>query len=83
MSALPRIRTLSLVGLQLTDAQLPAIAKALRLERLDLSDTEVTDPSALAALPNLVELGLSHAKLTTAGKTAANALAKRGIKVVR
>ena len=83
VGALPRIRVLTLVGLQLADAQLPALAKATRIERLDLSATEVTDPTALGALPNLVELGLSQTKLTTQGKTAANALAKRGVKVVR
>jgi Leucine-rich repeat (LRR) protein len=82
-TAWPRLKTLSLVGLQVADAQLPAIAKTASLRRLDLSDTDVTDPSALAALPNLVELGLSQTRLSTAGKTAANALAKRGVRVVR
>jgi len=83
LTAWPRLRTLSLLGLEITDAQLPAIAKARRLERLDLSATDVTDPTPLAALPNLRELGLSSTKLSTAGKTAANALAKRGVLVVR
>jgi hypothetical protein len=83
LSAWPRLRTLSMVGLEITDAQLPAIAKARRIERLDLSATDITDPTPLAALPNLTELGLSQTKLTTAGKTAANALVKRGVIVVR
>ena len=79
----PRLRTLSLVGLELGDAHLPAIAKAKRLERLDLSGTDVTDPAPLRALPNLRELGLSQTPLSSAGKTSANALAKRGVVVVR
>jgi Leucine-rich repeat (LRR) protein len=83
ISAWPRLRTLSLVGLELGDAELPLIAGARRLERLDLSATDVTNPAPLAALANLTELGLSQTKLTTAGKTAANALAKRGVVVVR
>ena len=83
LSAWPRLRTLSMVGLEITDAELPAIAKAKRVERLDLSATNITDPAALAALPNLTELGLSQTKLTTAGKTSANALVKRGVIVVR
>jgi Leucine-rich repeat (LRR) protein len=83
LAALPRLKTLAMVGLEITDAQLPMIATAKQLERLDLSSTDVTDPKPLAALPNLTELGLSMTKLSTAGKTAANALAKRGVVVVR
>ena len=59
------------------------IANVKRLERLDLSGTDVTDPAPLGSLANLKELGLSQTKLTAAGKTSANALAKRGVVVVR
>jgi Leucine-rich repeat (LRR) protein len=83
LAAWPRLRTLSMLGLEVTDAMLPAIARAKQLERLDLSSTNVTNPAPLAALPALVELGLSLTKLTTEGKTAANALQKRGVIVVR
>jgi Leucine-rich repeat (LRR) protein len=83
ISAWPRLRTLSMLGLEIGDAALPAIARAKQLERLDLSSTNVTNPAPLAALPALVELGLSQTKLTTEGKTAANALQKRGVIVVR
>lgn len=83
LSAWPRLRTLSMLGLEIGDAQLPAIARAKQLERLDLSSTNVTNPAPLAALPALVELGLAQTKLTTEGKTAANALQKRGVIVVR
>ncbi|HLL25540.1 MAG TPA: hypothetical protein VK427_25560, partial [Kofleriaceae bacterium] len=83
LSAWPRLHTLSAVGLELGDAQLPLIARARRLERLDLSSTDVTDPAPLAALPNLKELGLGDTRLTRQGASSADALAKRGVVVVR
>ena len=83
VAAWRQLRTLSIVGLEIGDAHLPQLARAASLARLDLSATDVTDPTPLAALPNLRELGLSQTPLSTAGKSAANALARRGVSVIR
>ncbi len=83
LGAWPRLRTLSVVGLELGDAQLPAIARARSLARLDLSATEIHDPSPLVALPNLRELGVSQLRLGAGGKAALETLRRRGVDVVR
>lgn len=83
LAAWPRLRTLSIVGLELGDAELPAIARARSLARLDLSATEIHDPSPLVALPNLRELGVSQLRLSAGGKAALEVLRRRGVEVVR
>ncbi|MFT3694127.1 MAG: hypothetical protein QM831_13365 [Kofleriaceae bacterium] len=61
---LPRLHTLSLVGLQIDDAHLqPALAHLAPVVELDLSATEVKDPSALLALTKLKVLGLAQTKV--------------------
>jgi hypothetical protein len=83
LSAWPRLRTLSLVGLDLTDKALPSIAARRSLVTLDLSATEVRDPSPLAALPHLRTLGVAQTRLSPAGAAAAKRLEARGVEVVR
>ena len=83
LGAWPRLHTLSLLGLELGDAALPALARHRALATLDLSSTEVRDPAPLAALPNLRTLGLAQTKLTKAGLASVKALAARGVEIVR
>lgn len=83
LSAWPRLRTLSLVGLDLTDKALPLVAARRSLVVLDLSATEVRDPSALAALPYLRTLGVAQTRLSAAGAAAVKRLAARGVEIVR
>jgi len=83
LAAWPRLRTLSLLGLPLGDAAIAKLARHRPLRALDLSSTEVTDPSPLAALPDLRVLGLAQTRLSRAGTAAAAALAKRGVEIVR
>jgi hypothetical protein len=82
LSAWPRLRTLSLVGLEITDDALPQIAARWSLVALDLSGTEIRDPSPLAALPRLRVLGFTGAPLSPAGVAAILRLAQRGVRVV-
>jgi hypothetical protein len=81
LSGWPRLRTLALVGLPFTDAELPTLAAHAALVWLDLTATDVRDPSALAALPRLRTLGLQQVKLSPAGVAAAKRLAARGVDV--
>jgi len=83
LSAWPRLRTLSLVGLDLTDKAVPQLAARPSLVVLDLSATEVRDPSPLAALPHLRTLGVAQTKLSAAGAAAVKRLAARGVEIVR
>jgi hypothetical protein len=83
LSAWPHLRTLSLVGLDLTDKVLPRLAEQASLVVLDLSATEVRDPSPLAALPQLRLLGVAQTRLSAAGVAAVKRLAARGVEVVR
>ncbi len=79
----PQLRTLSLFGLELRDGELPAIVKRSSLVTLDLSATDITDPSPLIAMPHLRLLGLSNTLLSPAGQGALKSFATRGIEVVR
>jgi hypothetical protein len=83
LSAWPRLRTLSLVGLDLTDKAVPLLAARRSLVVLDLSATEVHDPSPLAALPHLRTLGVAQTRLSAAGAAAVKRLAARGVEIVR
>lgn len=83
LAAWPRLRTLSLIGLELTDKVLPLLAARPSLTVLDLSATEIRDPSPLAALPRLRTLGLAQTKLSPAGVAASKRLAARGVEIVR
>lgn len=83
LSAWPRLRTLSLTGLPVTDQALPGIAARPSLVMLDLSATEIRDPSPLAALPRLRTLGVAQTRLSPAGAAAVKRLAARGVEVVR
>ena len=83
LSAWPRLRTLSLIGLDLTDKAVPKLAAHPSLVVLDLSATEVRDPSPLAALPHLRTLGVAQTKLSAAGAAAVKRLAARGVEIVR
>jgi Leucine-rich repeat (LRR) protein len=83
LSAWPRLRTLSLVGLDLTDKAVPSLAARPSLVVLDLSATEVRDPSPLTALPHLRTLGVAQARLSAAGVAAVKRLAARGVEIVR
>jgi len=83
LEAWPRLRTLSLVGLELTDKALPQIAARPSLMVLDLSATEIRDPSPLAGLPRLRTLGVAQTRLAPAGVAAVKRLAARGVEVVR
>ncbi|HEX3475793.1 MAG TPA: hypothetical protein VHT91_12255 [Kofleriaceae bacterium] len=83
LSAWPRLRTLSLTGLDLTDQALPGLAARPSLVMLDLSATEIRDPSPLAALPRLRTLGVAQTRLSPAGAAAVKRLAARGVEIVR
>lgn len=83
LSAWPRLRTLSLIGLEITDRALPQLAARPSLAVLDLSATEIRDPSPLAALPHLRTLGVAQTKLSPAGVAATKKLAARGVEIVR
>ncbi|HEX7837005.1 MAG TPA: hypothetical protein VF469_06050, partial [Kofleriaceae bacterium] len=83
LSAWPRLRTLSLTGLLVTDQALPLLAARPSLVALDLSATDVHDPSPLAALPRLRTLGLAQTKLSRAGNAAVKRLAARGVEIIR
>ena len=83
LDAWPRLHTLSLIGLELGDAALPSIARRTSLTALDLSATEVRDPAPLAGLPNLRIVGLAQTKLSKEGLASIQALAARGVEVVR
>jgi len=83
LAAWPRLRTLSLVGLDLTDKAMPQLAARPSLVVLDLSATEVRDPSPLTALPHLRTLGVAQTKLSAAGAAAVKRLAARGVEIVR
>ncbi|MEP6862993.1 MAG: hypothetical protein ABJE66_20365 [Deltaproteobacteria bacterium] len=79
----PRLRTWSLVGLELHDPDLAALAHHAALIGLDLTGTEITDPSALVALPSLRVLGLAETRLSKAGLDGVKQLERRGIEVKR
>jgi Leucine-rich repeat (LRR) protein len=83
LDAWPQLRTLSVNGLELTDAALPAIARHTSLVTLDLSATDIRDPSPLAKLPRLRVLGLVATRLSPGGLAVAKTLAARGVEVVR
>jgi Leucine-rich repeat (LRR) protein len=83
LDAWPRLHTLSLIGLELGDAVLPAIARRASLSMLDLSGTDIADPAPLVVLPNLRTVGLAQTKLSKAGLASIKALAARGIEVVQ
>lgn len=83
LSAWPRLHTLSLTGLDVTDAALTGLAARRSLITLDLSATEIRDPSPLAALPRLRILGLAQTHLSAAGNAALKQLAARGVEIVR
>jgi len=53
------------------------------LVALDLSATEIRDPSPLAALPRLRTLGVAQTHLSPAGAAVVKRLAARGVEVVR
>jgi Leucine-rich repeat (LRR) protein len=79
----PRLHTWSLLGLQLRDADLAALAHHASLIALDLTATEITDPTALAVLPNLRVLGLAETRLSKAGLDGVKRLEARGIEIKR
>jgi Leucine Rich repeat len=83
LAAWPRLRTLSLIGLELTDPALPRLAARPSLTVLDLSATDIRDPSPLAALPHLRTLGVAQTKLSAAGIAGTKRLAARGVEIVR
>jgi hypothetical protein len=83
VAAWPRLRALSIVGLAVGDAELPALARRTSLETIDLSGTEVRDPKPLVALPRLQLLGLEQTALTPDGLAAVKALKARGVRIVR
>lgn len=83
LSAWPRLRTLSLTGLDVTDQALPLLAARGSLITLDLSATEIRDPSPLAALPRLRTLGVAQTRLARSGVAALKRLAARGVEIVR
>jgi hypothetical protein len=83
LSAWPRLRTLSLVGLDVGDKALSSLAARASLVVLDLSATEIRDPSPLAALPHLRTLGVAQTRLSPAGVAAVKRLAARGVQIVR
>ncbi|MEZ6033445.1 MAG: hypothetical protein R3C17_10155 [Planctomycetaceae bacterium] len=60
--AVPTLEILELDNCPVTSACLPSIAKLTSLRFLTLSETQVTDISALAVLPNLYRLDLSFSK---------------------
>ncbi|MEJ7603606.1 MAG: hypothetical protein WKG01_37310 [Kofleriaceae bacterium] len=79
----PRLRILTVAGLPLGDAALQTIARQPTLETLDLSGTDVTDPSPLVGLPHLAVLGLEGTKLDKRGQAVVRALQSRGVEIVR
>ncbi|MEO8553668.1 MAG: hypothetical protein ABI678_27025, partial [Kofleriaceae bacterium] len=83
VDAWPRLRTFSLVGLELGDADLPALVKLTSVIALDLSGTQLADPAPLAGLPALRVLGLAETKLSKAGVASVKQLAARGIEIKR
>jgi len=83
LSAWPRLRTLSLVGLELSDKAVPQLAARRSLVTLDLSATEVHDVSPLVALPHLRTLGVAQTRLSAAGVAATKRLAARGVEIVQ
>ncbi|HWO26914.1 MAG TPA: hypothetical protein VNO30_49630 [Kofleriaceae bacterium] len=83
LDAWPKLHTLSVLGLGLGDAALPALARHRALAVLDLSSTEIRDPAPLVALPNLRILGLVMTKLTKPGLASVKALAARGVEIVQ
>ncbi|HEU4728673.1 MAG TPA: hypothetical protein VFT22_12305 [Kofleriaceae bacterium] len=83
LSAWPRLRTLSVIGLAIGDAAVRSMAARASLVVLDLSATDVRDPSPLAALPHLRTLGVAQTRLSPAGVQAIKRLAARGVEIVR
>lgn len=83
LEAWPQLRTLSLFGLALRDAELPSIVRRSSLVTLDLSATDITDPSPLISMPKLRLLGLSNTLLSPQGQSAVGSFATKGIEVVR
>ncbi|MBX3156311.1 MAG: hypothetical protein KF773_09960 [Deltaproteobacteria bacterium] len=83
LAAWPRLHTLSLVGLGLDDTALARLAAHRNLRIVDVSATELRDPSPLAALPDLRVLGVAQTRLSPAGRAALEALAARGVEIVR
>ena len=83
LEAWPQLRTLSMFGLQVRDSELPSIVRRSSLVTLDLSATDITDPSPLISMPKLRLLGLSNTLLSPAGQSAVGSFATRGIEVVR
>jgi Leucine-rich repeat (LRR) protein len=79
----PRLRTWSLVGLELRDPDLAAVARHPSVIALDLTGTEITDPSALAVLPSLRVLGLAETRLSKAGLDGVKQLEARGVEIKR
>ena len=79
----PRLRTWSLVGLELRDPDLAALARHGSVIALDLTATEVTNPLPLAVLPNLRVLGLAETHLSKAGLDAVKQLEARGVEIKR
>jgi hypothetical protein len=60
-----------------------SIAKRRSLVTLDLSATDVRDPSPLLALSNLRMLGLAQTKISTQGAQAVQTLRARGVEIVQ
>jgi len=58
-------------------------ARRRSLSTLDLSATEISDPTPLAALPDLRALGLARTRLTSSGEATVRALVSRGVEVAR
>lgn len=83
LSAWPRLRTLSLIGLEIYDREVAQLAARPSLTALDLSATELRDPAPLAALPHLRVLGLAQTRMSPAGVAAAKKLAARGVEIVK
>jgi hypothetical protein len=83
LDAWPRMHVLSLTALELDDEAVARIAQRRSLSTLDLSATEVSDPTPLAALPDLRALGLAHTRLTSSGEATVRALTARGVEVAR
>jgi hypothetical protein len=79
----PRLHTWSLLGLQLRDPDVAALAHHTSLTALDLTATEITDPSPLAVLPNLRVLGVAETRLSKAGLDAVKRLEARGVEIKR
>lgn len=67
VEAWPRLAVLSLAGLPIDDAAAARLLVARNLRVLDLSATELDDPSPLAGLDRLETLGLSQRMIGTAG----------------